>query len=253
MLAFPQCLGIIPARYGSQRFPGKPLVDILGKPMFWHVYNRARRCPELTRVVLATDDARIYTAAEGLDVPVVMTRKDHPSGTDRVLEAAEHLGVRDEAVVVNIQGDEPSLEPGMLSELLAPFANATTRVATLVRKATAADVESADAVKVVFSKSGKALYFSRSFIPFHRDMPPEYVYRHIGMYAFRKETLKKFVTFGPSSLEQTEKLEQLRLLENDIPIQVVVTTSRSVDVNRPEDIDTVSRILSAGGCKTPSI
>lgn len=253
MLVFPQCFGIIPARYGSTRFPGKPLVDILGKPMFWHVYNRARRCPQLTRVVLATDDTRIYSAAEELDVPVVMTRKDHPSGTDRVLEAAEHLGVQDEAVVVNIQGDEPALEPSMLSELLAPFATAPTRVATLAREATAADVESPDSVKVVFSNSGKALYFSRSFIPYHRDTPPERAYRHIGMYAFRTETLKKFVTFGPSYLEQTEKLEQLRLLENDIPIQVVVTTSCSVDVNRPEDIAIVSRVLSADGCKTTSI
>ncbi len=253
MSALPQSVGVIPARYGSTRFPGKPLVNILGKPMFWHVYDRARRCPELTRVVLATDDARIFSAAEELDVPVVMTRKDHPSGTDRVLEAAEQLGVQDDAVVVNIQGDEPSLEPRMLSELLAPFAIATTRVATLVKETTASDADSSDAVKVVFSRSGKALYFSRAFIPFHRDTPPERVYRHIGMYAFRKEALKRFVALGPSLLEKTEKLEQLRLLENDIPIQVVVTTSCSMDVNRPEDIDIVSRVLSADAGNTTSI
>jgi 3-deoxy-manno-octulosonate cytidylyltransferase (CMP-KDO synthetase) len=212
--------------------------------MFWHVYNRAIRCPEISRVVLATDDDRIYSAAEKLRVPVVMTRSDHPSGTDRVLEAAEKIGIENDAVVVNVQGDEPSIEPGMLSELIIPFAINTTRVTTLVREAVAADADSSDDVKVVISKSGKALYFSRSFIPFHRDMPPQKVYRHIGMYAFRKEALKKFVELGPSSLELTEKLEQLRLLENDIPIQVVVTSGRSIDVNRPEDIGIVRQILS---------
>ena len=220
--------------------------------MFWHVYSRACSCPELQRVVLATDDARIFDAAEALDVPVVMTRPDHPSGTDRVLEAAVQLGLEDDAVVVNIQGDEPSLAPGMLSELLAPFAVATTRVTTLVRAAAAAHVDSSDAVKVVLSRSGKALYFSRAFIPYHRDAPPERAYRHIGMYAFRMEALKKFVALGPSPLEKAEKLEQLRLLENDIPIQVVVTTGRSLDVNRPEDVAAVCRILSANGGTEPS-
>ena len=212
--------------------------------MFWHVYNRACRCPEIARVVLATDDKRIYAAAEKFRVPVVMTRSDHPSGTDRVLEAAENLGVEDNAVVVNIQGDEPSLKPNMLSELIAPFASPATRVTTLARETVAADADSTDAVKVVISKSGKALYFSRSVIPYYRDMPTQKVYRHIGMYAFRKEALKKFVELGPSPLELTEKLEQLRLLENDIPIQVVITTGHSIDVNRPEDISVVKRILS---------
>ena len=132
----------------------------------------------------------------------------------------------------------------MLSELIAPFAIPTTRVTTLARETVVTGADSTDAVKVVISKSGKALYFSRSFIPYHRDIPPQKVYRHIGMYAFRKEALKKFVELGPSSLERTEKLEQLRLLENDIPIQVVVTTGQSVDVNRPEDIGVVRQILS---------
>ena len=244
MSILPHCFGIIPARYASTRFPGKPLVEIHGKPMFWHVYNRACRCSEISRVVLATDDTRIYAAAEKLQVPVVMTRSDHASGTDRVLEAAENIGVEDDAVVVNIQGDEPSLKPYMLSELIAPFAIPTTRVTTLARETAVSDADSTDAVKVVISKSGKALYFSRSFIPYHRDIPPQKVYRHVGMYAFRKEALKKFVELGPSSLERIEKLEQLRLLENDIPIQVVVTTGQSVDVNRPEDIGFVQQILS---------
>lgn len=212
--------------------------------MFWHVYTRACRCPKLVRVILATDDTRIFSAAEELGVPVVMTRKEHPSGTDRVLEAANQLGIRDDAVVVNIQGDEPSLDPQMLSDLLAPFATKSTQVTTLVQEVAAADTDSSDSVKVVFSTSGKALYFSRSFIPYYRDAVPERVHRHIGIYAFRMETLRKFVTLGPSPLEQIEKLEQLRLLENDIPIQVVHTSGCSVDVNRPEDIDRVNRILT---------
>ena len=244
MKPFPDCIGIIPARYGSTRFPGKPLAEIHGKPMFWHVYRRASRCPELGRLVLATDDDRIRAAAARLDVPVVMTRPDHPSGSDRVLDAAQRLGVADDAVVVNIQGDEPTLEPQLLSELLAPFALPATRVTTPVRRAAAAEADTPDAVKVVFSKTGRALYFSRSAIPFSRDGRANGTYRHIGIYAFRMEALKRFVALGPSPLEEAERLEQLRLLENDIPIQVVVTTRRSIDVNRPEDIDRARRILA---------
>ncbi|MFZ0610599.1 MAG: 3-deoxy-manno-octulosonate cytidylyltransferase [Desulfobacterales bacterium] len=244
MKPFPDCIGVIPARYGSTRFPGKPLAEIHGKPMFWHVYRRASRCRELGRVVLATDDDRIRAAAARLDVPVVMTRPDHPSGSDRVLDAARQLGVADDAVVVNIQGDEPTLEPQLLSELLAPFAAAATRVTTPARRAAATEADTPDAVKVVFSKTGRALYFSRSAIPFYRDGQTNGTYRHIGIYAFRMEALKRFVALGPSPLEKAEQLEQLRLLENDIPIQVVVTTRRSVDVNRPEDIAAARRILA---------
>jgi 3-deoxy-manno-octulosonate cytidylyltransferase (CMP-KDO synthetase) len=121
MKRLPKCYGIIPARYGSTRFPVKPLANILGRPMFWHVFDRATRCPELSEILLATDDERIVSAAKELGVPVVMTRDDHPSGTDRVLEAARLLRVPEDAVVVNIQGDEPALEPNMLTELVRPF------------------------------------------------------------------------------------------------------------------------------------
>ena len=244
MSKLPDCYGIIPARYASSRFPGKPLADILGKPMFWHVYQRACRCKDLSRVVLATDDERIADAADSLAVPVVMTRGDHPSGTDRVLEAAEQIKVPADAVVVNIQGDEPVLAPQMLGELIQPFIDPQTRVTTLVRKTTPADAASADAVTVTFSRTGRALYFSRSVIPFAREGTGDSVYEHIGMYAFRMEALQTFVQLGPSSLEQTEKLEQLRLLENDIPIHVVVTEHISADVDRPEDIAAVARMLT---------
>ncbi len=244
MTQLPKCYGIIPARYASTRFPGKPLADILGKPMFWHVYNRAGRCRDLTQIALATDDERIFSAARKHDVPVVMTREDHPSGTDRVLEAAEQLSVPEDAVVVNIQGDEPALEPGMISELLSPFKSPETRVTTLVRKTDPAKIKKYDDAMVTFSKSGKALYFSRSVIPFPREGVIDIVYEHIGMYAFRMEALKKFVALGPSRLEKIEKLEQLRLLENDIPVHIVVTDHQSMFVDRPEDIEAVSRYLA---------
>ena len=169
MNTFPECHGIIPARYESSRFPGKPLVEIMGKPMFWHVYDRARRCPQMTSVTLATDDDRIFEAAELMDVPVVMTRSDHQSGTDRVLEAARTLDIDTDAVVVNIQGDEPCLKPEMLTELLLPFEMDTVQVATLATAISPAEAESPDRVKVARAKNGRALYFSRSMIPFDRD------------------------------------------------------------------------------------
>ncbi len=238
----PPCYGIIPARYQSHRFPGKPLAEILGKPMFQHVFERAAKCPELTRVVLATDDHRIFSAAEKRDVPVVMTREDHLSGTDRVLEAARRLQVPEDAVVVNIQGDEPALEPAMLTELVAPFTLPEIQVTTLAREIDSTEAENPDRVKVVFSKDGRALYFSRTAIPHAREGNGLF-YGHIGLYAFRMNVLEQFVALGPSRLEVTEKLEQLRLLENNIPIHVVKTHCQSIGVDRPEDIEIVTRLL----------
>ena len=238
------CYGIIPARYASSRFPGKPLAKINGQPMFWHVYQRASRCRELQQVVLATDDARIYAAAEQLKVPVVMTAADHVSGSDRVLEAAHQLNVPADAIVVNIQGDEPLLEPAMLGQLVAPFQKGQTQVATLARQITAQEAQNSDIVKVVFSLSGRAIYFSRSTIPYPRGSEPVH-YGHIGLYAFKMQTLERFVSMPASRLEQTEKLEQLRLLENDIPIHVRVTAYESIGVDRPEDIDSVCRLLNS--------
>jgi 3-deoxy-manno-octulosonate cytidylyltransferase (CMP-KDO synthetase) len=244
----PPCHGIIPARYGSTRFPGKALADILGKPMFWHVWSRACLCAELNSVTLATDDTRIADAAEKLRVPCVMTSAEHQSGTDRVFEAASLLKLPANSVIVNIQGDEPALMPGMLSALLSPFAEEGTRVSTLARKAEADEAAQPDKVKLVCSQSGKALYFSRSAIPFVRDRPPEPAQNgalvHIGLYAFSFETLRVFTTLAPSCLELAEKLEQLRLLENDIPIQVVLTRGRSFGVDRPDDLAEVIRVLS---------
>ena len=238
-----KCYGIIPARYESTRFPGKPLADIAGKPIFFHVYERAIKCSQLTKVVLATDDERILSAAKALDVPVIMTRKDHPSGTDRVLEAAQLLNLPDDSIIVNIQGDEPLLEPAMLTELVGPFGSPDIEVTTLARKIAQNEARNINQVKVVFSKTGNALYFSRLPIPCYRDGQEEVFFGHIGLYAFRMNALRKFVTLGPSRLEIAEKLEQLRLLENDIPIHVVVTAHKSTGVDSPEDIKMICDLL----------
>jgi 3-deoxy-manno-octulosonate cytidylyltransferase (CMP-KDO synthetase) len=241
----PPCYGIIPARYESSRFPGKPLADILGRPMIWHVFKRASRCKALSVVVLATDDDRIKTAAEQLDIPVIMTRSDHLSGTDRVLEAAETMMLDENAVIVNIQGDEPALEPAMLTELVTPFTNPEIQVTTLSRRINARDAQSPDLVKVVFDSDHRAMYFSRSAIPFHRNEANANYFGHIGIYAFRMHVLKKFVTLDQSRLEVAEKLEQLRLLTNNIPIHIIETEHQSIGVDRPEDIEIVSRIMLA--------
>ena len=243
----PECYGIIPARYQSSRFPGKPLAEIAGRPMIWHVYERARRCPELSAVVLATDDDRIRCAAQQHEIPVVMTRADHPSGTDRVLEAADKMNLPGDAVVINIQGDEPALEPAMLAELVQPFRKPDIQVTTLARKISAREAANSDRVKVVFSPDGTALYFSRSSIPHHRDARENEFYGHIGLYAFRMPALKKFVALDQSPLEVTEKLEQLRLLENNIPIHIVLTEYNSIGVDRPEDIQVVEQIIMEKG------
>lgn len=239
MPQLPPCYGIIPARYASSRFPGKPLADILGRPMFWHVYQRAIQCPLFGKVTLATDDHRIYNAACKYNVPVLMTGTEHASGTDRVLEAAEQLSVPEDAVVVNIQGDEPLLDPAMLTALVEPFADPAIRVTTLAVRIGAEEAQSPDQVKVVWTKSGGALYFSRAPIPFDRDGEGEPYWGHVGLYAFRMEALRRFTALGQSELERRERLEQLRLLENDIPIYVVPTTHRTRGVDRPEDIETV--------------
>lgn len=239
----PPCYGIIPSRYASSRFDGKPLALILGKPMIWHVYTRACRCPMMNKVVLATDSEKIYSAAKSLDIPVLMTGSYHTCGTERVLEAAGLIGVPDEGVVLNIQGDEPTLKPEMLSGLASPFSNPEVQVSTLAHPISTAEAEDPDQVKVVLSRNNRALYFSRSLIPYPRDDKPAGFYGHVGLYGFRMKTLKKFVELDKGFLEKKEKLEQLRLLENGIPIQVVPTSHRGHSVDRPEDIPLVEKIL----------
>jgi 3-deoxy-manno-octulosonate cytidylyltransferase (CMP-KDO synthetase) len=242
----PLCYGIIPARYDSTRFPGKPLAVILGKPMFWHVFHQASQCRQLHQVVVATDDERIAQKAQELHVPVCMTCKDHASGTDRVFEAAKQLHIPDDAVVVNIQGDEPALHPDVISELLSPFSNPDIHVTTPAIRMDWADASNPDRVKVVFDTSQRALYFSRACIPYDRERSaekPADVFGHIGLYAFRMHVLQRFVSMKPTPLETREKLEQLRLLENGIPIHIVQTRHKSIGVDHPCDIEPVTEII----------
>ena len=245
MNQLPPCHGVIPARYASSRFPGKPLALVLGRPMFAHVVDRARESGCLASVHLATDDQRIADAARRLGVDVVMTSPLHPSGTDRVYEAAQILGLGPECVVVNIQGDEPALDPRMLREVTAPFADPAVQVATLARPLPAERAAHPDTVKVVRAASGDALYFSRAPIPFARDREsrPAPCLAHVGLYAFRLEALKRFTQLPPSPLELTEQLEQLRFLENGEPIRVALTHCLCHGVDRPEDIAIVERLL----------
>ncbi len=245
----PACYGIIPARFASTRFPGKPLASILGKPMFWHVYSRAKMCPELEDVVLATDDERIARAAEELDVPFVMTANNHESGSDRVFEAAKKLMLGHNPVLVNIQGDEPALDPGFISALLKPFfTDAGVMVSTLAHSINEEEAANPNKVKTALTLDSNALYFSRAPIPYPRN--PEkgetgYL-GHIGIYAYTLAALEKFTFWPPSPLEKREGLEQLRFLENGIPIKVAVTGRPSHAVDVPEDVAKVERILLAG-------
>ncbi len=235
-------IGIIPARYKSVRFPGKPLADILGKPMFQHVYERALKCRLLNQVILATDDSRIFNAAQNINIPVVMTSSEHASGTDRVLEAAGIINAAEDSIIVNIQGDEPLLEPEMLDQLLNPFvSDPEVNITTLARSLNRNEAKSRNIVKVVFSRSGKALYFSRNLIPWSDEQIS--CFAHIGIYAFRMNYLERFNTLDRSRLEEIEKLEQLRLLEADIPIHVVLTEHVSHGVDTFEDIANVIKIM----------
>jgi 3-deoxy-manno-octulosonate cytidylyltransferase (CMP-KDO synthetase) len=234
-------LAIIPARYHSSRFPGKPLALICGKPMFWHVAQRAAACPQVDRVVLATDDPRIEAAAHDLGVDVLRTG-EHVSGTDRVLEAARLLGASASTIVLNVQGDEPLLHPSMLEELIAPFADPDIGATTLARPISAQEALRPDTVKVVRTLTGRALYFSRAPIPYGREHPATFL-GHVGLYGFRFPVLEKFSVLEQSPLERTECLEQLRLLEAGIPIFVGITSHVTHGVDRPEDIPTVTRMM----------
>ncbi len=244
MSTLPPAYGIIPARYASSRFPGKPLVTIHGRPMFWHVYTRARRCPALAGVWLATDDERILAAAKDLDVPAVPTSPDHPSGSDRVREAADLLRLPEECVIVNIQGDEPALDPAVLASLLPPFSDPAVQVATLARPISAEEAARPDVVKVVVDAFGRALYFSRAPIPYPAEGQAPAHLGHVGLYAYRRAALARFTELPQGRLERLEKLEQLRLLENGIALTVVPCTHACHGVDRPEDVAAVAALMT---------
>ncbi len=252
-----RAVAVVPCRYASTRFPGKPLVPLLGKPMVAWVVEAARRCSALAEVWVATDDEAIAGAARAAGARVAMTSPDCPSGTDRVAEAAREI---DAAVVVNLQGDEPLVDPGDLDALVAVFAaEPETRMATLARPiADPADLANPDVVKVVCDGAGHALYFSRSPLPYFRDVwgrggvaeiPPEgpAPLRHHGVYAFRREALFAFPRLPPGRLEGAERLEQLRALEAGWRIRVVPARGEALGVDRPEDVPGAEAALRARG------
>jgi 3-deoxy-manno-octulosonate cytidylyltransferase (CMP-KDO synthetase) len=233
-------MGIIPARYQSSRFPGKPLVEILGKPMIQHVYERSASSACLDQVYVATDDSRIEAAVDRFGGRSVRTRGDHASGTDRLEEAAHILGLSDEDVVVNVQGDEPLVRPEMIESLVrALLEDPACPMATLAFSGRdEAQYHDPNVVKVVTDLRGRALYFSRSPLPFRRDPytgPPRFL-KHLGFYAYRCGFLRTFSELPQGALEQFEKLEQLRALEHGYPIRVALTHFETHGVDTPEDI-----------------
>ncbi|MDO4987770.1 MAG: 3-deoxy-manno-octulosonate cytidylyltransferase [Synergistes sp.] len=239
-------LGVIPARYASSRLPGKPLLEICGRTMLEHVYRRALLSDVFSRLIIATDDERIYDAAQKFNAEVMMTRSDHTDGTSRIAEVAEKF---DADYVINIQGDEPLLDPRMLRELAQGFAadKGADSATVCIPIRHSEDFENPNIVKVVRALDGHALYFSRSPIPYPRNDTGCNVYEHLGIYAFTKDFLMKLVKLSPTPLMQTESLEQLRILEHGYTMAVIVTKypSHGPNVNTPEDIEEVRRIMAA--------
>jgi 3-deoxy-manno-octulosonate cytidylyltransferase (CMP-KDO synthetase) len=238
-------LAVIPARYASSRFPGKPLAPINGRPMIQHVVERVRQAERVSRVVVATDDAKIQKAIADFGGESIITRSDHRSGTDRVAEVAAHLAAK---IYVNVQGDEPLVDPGTIDALVSAMLDEdSVQIATPCSAiATPGDIMDPNVVKVVRNFDGDALYFSRAPIPWVRDRAEKVAaqhWKHLGLYAYRRDALLDFPTLPPGDLERLEQLEQLRWLENDYHIRVVETEYDAVSVDVPADVERVEKIL----------
>ena len=236
---------VIPARYGSTRLPGKPLLEIAGKPMIRHVVERVRQSAAPKRVIVATDDDRIVAAVEAFGGEAMLTATDHPTGTDRLAEVAAAFPAVD--LVINVQGDEPLIPPQAIDALAAAFVDRPDlQMATLICELEDADAQNPAAVKVVASLDGHALFFSRSLIPYPRN-PGSHCryYKHIGVYAYRRDFLLQYAKLPPTPLEQTESLEQLRALEHGFRIRLIETAFRSIGVDTPEDLQRVRKIFLA--------
>lgn len=236
---------MIPARLGSTRLARKVLREIAGKPMVQRVYEAARRCPLLRDVIIATDADEVMRLAQNNGWSAQMTSSAHRSGTDRVHEVAQRIPAD---VYVNIQGDLPLLRPEQIEALLKPLQRAEVMVSTVKTPCKPEEIGNPNAVKVVTDKNGRALYFSRSTIPYDRDRSGNIQYfKHLGLYAYRKAALERFCSLPESKLEAAERLEQLRLLENGIDIYVEETPFGSVEVDTEEDLKKVEAILQGGG------
>lgn len=239
-------LGIIPSRYASTRFPAKPLVDIAGKSMIQRVYEQASKAPSLAKVVVATDDERIFEHVHAFGGHVVMTSEAHPSGTDRCFEALQHIQTSSGEhyqYVINIQGDEPFIQPEQI-EILAASLDGSTELATLIKKIEdETTLFNPNTPKVIFNHANEAIYFSRQTIPYLRGYEPsEWLthadyYKHIGIYAYRCDILEKITTLGVAPLEKTESLEQLRWLANGFKIKVAITPYDSFGIDVPTDLE----------------
>lgn len=236
-------MGAIPARYGSTRLPGKPLLPIAGRPMIEHVYTRVARARGLARVVVLTDDERIARAVEAFGGEWEMTPEDCASGTDRIAWAARQW---DASAVINIQGDEPLIDPEAITQIAGHLAaHPGDPVVTLATPATTEEMLNPNAVKVVLTRDGSALYFSRSPIPYPRQEGAAPL-KHLGIYGYQRDALLRLAGLAPTPLERSESLEQLRALENGIPIRVLVIERGSFGVDTAEDLERVEAILRSG-------
>lgn len=255
---------VIPSRFASTRFPGKPLCPLLGKPMIQHVYERVREARLVKGVLIATDDRQIYDVVEGFGGIAVMTSSHHQSGTDRIAEAVlkvqnEGHDIREGDIIVNVQGDEPMIAPEMVDDVIMLMDDKRASIGTLARRIDdPREINDPNIVKVVFDREMFALYFSRAPIPYHRDssesnnaeknrdaaVEGKIFYKHIGIYAYRKRALLDFSKLPPAKLEKTERLEQLRALENGFKIKVKETLFDTIGVDTPLDLERVKKCLS---------
>lgn len=240
-------LCVIPARYASTRLPGKPLLDIAGQPMIQRVYERAKQAKRPSTVMVATDHQAVYRAVEAFGGTAMLTSPEHPTGTDRLAEVAVSFPAAD--IIINVQGDEPLIEPQVIDDLAAAFDDdQALAMATLMTPLSEAEQHNPNVVKVITDLKGYALYFSRSLIPYPRvrldDAP---VYKHLGLYAYRRDFLLKYARLAPTPLESAESLEQLRALEHGYRIKVIKTDFQSVGVDTPEDLALVNKLLRDKG------
>lgn len=252
----PKVAAIIPARYASTRFPGKVIAPLGGHPVVAHTCARAREAQLPHEIFVATDDDRVVRALAPYGIATIMTSPDHPSGTDRIAEAARHV---DADIVVNVQGDEPVVDPKTIDAAIRVLIDdPTTPMATARRRVTDPSfIANPNVVKVITDRHGRAIYFSRHPIPFIREesdrhMAASCYYQHIGLYAFRRSFLFEYATMEPTPLERLERLEQLRVLENGLPIAVVDTDYISLGIDTPEDLDEVNALMASGKIRLPA-